>query len=104
MKRNIESNIVMCGKFHLNSYMFLVDFSWKCCLMNLGFAVVDIAASVYCDTRSIVKCPRTARFGASAAAGDAPVELRRYFRHAAATIGVDLIFLYGGLREISWAL
>ncbi|KAK8479091.1 hypothetical protein V6N11_074285 [Hibiscus sabdariffa] len=60
-------------------------------------AVLDTAAGVWCDTKSIVTSPRTGRFSADAAGGDASVELTRRCRHAAAAIG-DLIFIYGGLR------
>lgn len=41
--------------------------------------------------------PRTGRYSADAAGGDASVELTRRCRHAAAAVG-DLIFIYGGLR------
>ncbi|KAM7256147.1 hypothetical protein ACFE04_011888 [Oxalis oulophora] len=60
-------------------------------------AVLDTAAGVWCDTRSVVTTPRTGRYSADAAGGDAAVELTRRCRHAAAAVG-DLIFLYGGLR------
>ncbi|KAK4763090.1 hypothetical protein SAY86_008858 [Trapa natans] len=60
-------------------------------------AVLDTAAGVWCDTKSVVTSPRTGRFSADAAGGDAAVELTRRCRHAAAAIG-DLIFIYGGLR------
>ncbi|KAE8688741.1 Serine/threonine-protein phosphatase BSL2 [Hibiscus syriacus] len=60
-------------------------------------AVLDTAAGVWCDTKSVVTSPRTGRYSADAAGGDASVELTRRCRHAAAVVG-DLIFIYGGLR------
>ncbi|KAL5575027.1 hypothetical protein UlMin_016726 [Ulmus minor] len=60
-------------------------------------AVLDTAAGVWCDTKSVVTSPRTGRYSADAAGGDAAVELTRRCRHAAAAVG-DLIFVYGGLR------
>ncbi|XP_024537636.1 serine/threonine-protein phosphatase BSL3 isoform X1 [Selaginella moellendorffii] len=60
-------------------------------------AVLDTAAGVWCDRKSIVSSPRTGRYSADAAGGDASSELTRRCRHAAAAVG-DLIFLYGGLR------
>ncbi|CAL5425557.1 unnamed protein product [Camellia sinensis] len=60
-------------------------------------AVLDTAAGVWCDTKSVVTTPRTGRYSADAAGGDAEVELTRRCRHAAAAVG-DLIFIYGGLR------
>ncbi|EOA36791.1 hypothetical protein CARUB_v10008182mg [Capsella rubella] len=60
-------------------------------------AVLDTAAGVWCDTKSVVTTPRTGRYSADAAGGDASVELTRRCRHAAAAVG-DLIFIYGGLR------
>ncbi|KAL3626965.1 Serine/threonine-protein phosphatase bsl2 [Castilleja foliolosa] len=60
-------------------------------------AVLDTAAGVWCDTKSVVTSPRTGRYSADAAGGDAAVELTRRCRHAAAAFG-DLIFIYGGLR------
>nr|GMD67353.1 serine/threonine-protein phosphatase BSL3-like [Ipomoea batatas] len=60
-------------------------------------AVLDTAAGVWCDTKSVVTSPRTGKFSADAAGGDAAVELTRRCRHAAAAVG-DLIFIYGGLR------
>ncbi|CAN6343913.1 unnamed protein product [Urochloa humidicola] len=60
-------------------------------------AVLDTAAGVWCDTKSVVTTPRTGRYSADAAGGDASVELTRRCRHAAAAVG-DLIFVYGGLR------
>ncbi|KAF9595927.1 hypothetical protein IFM89_006208 [Coptis chinensis] len=62
-----------------------------------SIAVLDTAAGVWCDTKSVVTSPRTGRYSADAAGGDAAVELTRRCRHAAAAIG-DLIFIYGGLR------
>ncbi|KAF6156033.1 hypothetical protein GIB67_035390 [Kingdonia uniflora] len=59
--------------------------------------VLDTAAGVWCDTKSVVTSPRTGRYSADAAGGDAAVELTRRCRHAAAAFG-DLIFIYGGLR------
>lgn len=64
----------------------------------LAFCVVlDTAAGVWCDTKSVVTTPRTGRYSADAAGGDAAVELTRRCRHAASAVG-DLIFIYGGLR------
>ncbi|KAL2485549.1 Serine/threonine-protein phosphatase BSL2 [Abeliophyllum distichum] len=60
-------------------------------------AVLDTAAGVWCDTKSVVTSPRTGRYSADVAGGDATVELTRRCRHAAAAVG-DLIFIYGGLR------
>ncbi|XP_057782058.1 serine/threonine-protein phosphatase BSL3-like isoform X2 [Salvia miltiorrhiza] len=60
-------------------------------------AVLDTAAGVWCDTKSVVTTPRTGRYSADAAGGDAAVELTRRCRHAASAVG-DLIFIYGGLR------
>ncbi|KAK4440550.1 Serine/threonine-protein phosphatase BSL3 [Sesamum alatum] len=60
-------------------------------------AVLDTAAGVWCDTKAVVTSPRTGRYSADAAGGDAAVELTRRCRHAAASVG-DLIFIYGGLR------
>jgi len=59
--------------------------------------VLDTAAGVWCDTKSVVTSPRTGRFSDDVAGGDASVELTRRCRHAAAAVG-DLIFIYGGLR------
>lgn len=71
----------------------------KCSYKFLYFlcAVLDTAAGVWCDTKSVVTSPRTGRYSADAAGGDAAVELTRRCRHAAAAVG-DLIFIYGGLR------
>ena len=66
-------------------------------LFLLVCIVLDTAAGVWCDTKSVVTSPRTGRYSADAAGGDAAVELTRRCRHAAAAIG-DLIFIYGGLR------
>ncbi|GAU22326.1 hypothetical protein TSUD_106550 [Trifolium subterraneum] len=63
-------------------------------------AVLDTAAGVWCDTKSVVTTPRTGRYSADAAGGDAAVELTRRCRHAAAAVG-DLIFIYGGLRGVA---
>uniref|UniRef100_A0A0E0KGU2 Serine/threonine-protein phosphatase n=1 Tax=Oryza punctata TaxID=4537 RepID=A0A0E0KGU2_ORYPU len=60
-------------------------------------AVLDTAAGVWCDTKSVVTTPRIGRYSADAAGGDAAVELTRRCRHAAAAVG-DQIFIYGGLR------
>ncbi|XP_047975143.1 serine/threonine-protein phosphatase BSL2-like isoform X4 [Salvia hispanica] len=62
-----------------------------------SIAVLDTAAGVWCDTKSVVTSPRTGKFSADAAGGDAAVELTRRCRHAASAVG-DLIFIYGGLR------
>lgn len=63
----------------------------------LLFLVLDTAAGIWCDTKSVVTSPRTGRYSADAAGGDAAVELTRRCRHAAAAVG-DLVFIYGGLR------
>ncbi|RWW27938.1 hypothetical protein GW17_00007608 [Ensete ventricosum] len=72
-----------------------------CLLHNLLYAlfglVLDTAAGVWCDMKSVVTSPRTGRYSVDAAGGDASVELTRRCRHAAAAVG-DLIFIYGGLR------
>ncbi|KAI0498720.1 hypothetical protein KFK09_019610 [Dendrobium nobile] len=60
-------------------------------------AVLDTAAGVWCDIKSVVTSPRTGKYSADTAGGDASVELTRRCRHAAAAIG-DMIFIYGGLR------
>lgn len=60
-------------------------------------AVLDTAAGVWCDRKAVVTSPRTGRYSADAAGGEASVELTRRCRHAAASVG-DLIFMYGGLR------
>ena len=60
-------------------------------------AVLDTAAGVWCDTKSVVISPRTGKCSADAAGGDAAVELTGRCRHAAAAVG-DLIFIDGGLR------
>ncbi|KAG2536378.1 hypothetical protein PVAP13_9NG184400 [Panicum virgatum] len=65
-------------------------------------AVLDTAAGVWCDTKSVVTTPRTGRYSADAAGGDAAVELTRRCRHAAAAVN-DLIFIYGGLRGAAGA-
>ncbi|KAJ8465106.1 hypothetical protein OPV22_027658 [Ensete ventricosum] len=62
-----------------------------------SIAVLDTAAGVWCDMKSVVTSPRTGRYSVDAAGGDASVELTRRCRHAAAAVG-DLIFIYGGLR------
>ncbi|GAB2285616.1 Serine/threonine-protein phosphatase bsl2 [Dionaea muscipula] len=62
-----------------------------------SIAVLDTAAGVWCDTKSVVTTPRIGGYSADAAGGDASVELTRRCRHAAAAVG-DLIFIYGGLR------
>ncbi|XP_047307706.1 serine/threonine-protein phosphatase BSL3-like [Impatiens glandulifera] len=62
-----------------------------------SIAVLDTAAGVWCDMKSVVTSPRTGRYSADAAGGDADVELTRRCRHAAVSMG-DLIFIYGGLR------
>uniref|UniRef100_A0A0C9S7F5 Serine/threonine-protein phosphatase n=1 Tax=Wollemia nobilis TaxID=56998 RepID=A0A0C9S7F5_9CONI len=58
-------------------------------------AVLDTAAGVWCDRKSVVTSPRTGRYSADVAGGEA--EVTRRCRHAAAAVG-DLIFIYGGLR------
>ncbi|THU74120.1 hypothetical protein C4D60_Mb04t30000 [Musa balbisiana] len=64
-----------------------------------SIAVLDTAAGVWCDTKSVVTSPRTGRYSVDAAGGDASVELTRRCRHAAAAVG-DLIFVHGGLRGV----
>jgi hypothetical protein len=49
------------------------------------------------DNANGVTTPRTGRYSADGAGGDASVELTRPCRHAAAALG-DLIFVYDGLR------
>ncbi|KAI7741903.1 hypothetical protein M8C21_008885, partial [Ambrosia artemisiifolia] len=63
---------------------------------DVSAAVRFQETGVWCDTKSVVTSPRTGRYSADAAGGDAAVELTRRCRHAAA-VG-DLIFIYGGLR------
>ncbi|KAI4373613.1 hypothetical protein MLD38_011721 [Melastoma candidum] len=58
-------------------------------------AVLDTAAGVWCDIKSVVTSPRTGRYSADAAGGDAVVELTRRCRHVAAAVG-DQIYIYGG--------
>ncbi|KAJ4758912.1 Serine/threonine-protein phosphatase [Rhynchospora pubera] len=60
-------------------------------------AVLDTAAGVWCDTKSVVTAPRTGQYSADVAGKDGSVNLMRRCRHAAAAVG-DLIFVYGGLR------
>lgn len=60
-------------------------------------AVLDTAAGVWLDRKGVVTSPRTGRYSADAAGGEASGELTRRCRHAAASVG-DLIFIYGGLR------
>ncbi|CAA6653742.1 unnamed protein product [Spirodela intermedia] len=62
-----------------------------------SIAVLDTAAGVWCDTKSVVTSQRKGRYSADAPGGDASAELTRRCRHAAAAVG-DLIFIYGGLR------
>lgn len=45
---------------------------------------LDAAAGVWCEKKSVVTTPRTGRYSADAAGGDASVELTRRCRHAAA--------------------
>lgn len=59
--------------------------------------VLDTAAGVWCDTKSVVTAPRTNRYSADVAGKDGSVNLMRRCRHASAAVG-DLIFVYGGLR------
>ncbi|KAJ8446152.1 hypothetical protein Cgig2_015923 [Carnegiea gigantea] len=68
-------------------------------LANTMSNMLDTAAGVWCDSKSVVTSPRTGRYSADAAGGDASVELTRRCRHAAAAVG-DLIFIYGGLRGV----
>ncbi|KAJ7556469.1 hypothetical protein O6H91_05G085400 [Diphasiastrum complanatum] len=69
----------------------------RCTSAVESLQVLDTAAGVWCDRNAVVTSPRTGRFSADAAGGDASVEMTRRCRHAAAAVG-DLIFLYGGLR------
>ncbi|XP_074566428.1 serine/threonine-protein phosphatase BSL2 homolog isoform X2 [Curcuma longa] len=62
-----------------------------------SIAVLDTAAGVWCDTKSVVTSPRKGRYSADAAGGEASVEITRRCRHASAAVG-DKIFIYGGLR------
>lgn len=79
-------------------YCYLEIFHWLNFHKQLFSCIVlDTAAGVWCDTKSVVTSPRTGRYSADAAGGDAAVELTRRCRHAAAAVG-DLIFIYGGLR------
>ncbi|CAL5390248.1 unnamed protein product [Camellia sinensis] len=55
-------------------------------------AILDTAAGVWCDTKSVVTTPRTGRYNV-----DGTIELTRRCRYAVAAIG-DLRFIYGGLR------
>lgn len=75
----------------MHSYKFLIS-----CTILSG-SVLDTAAGVWCDTKSVVTTPRIGRYSADAAGGDAAVELTRRCRHAAAAVG-DMIYVYGGLR------
>lgn len=61
-------------------------------------AVLDTAAGVWCDRKSVITSPRTGRYSVDAAGGEASLELTRRCRHAAAAMA-DLVFIYGGLRE-----
>lgn len=74
-----------------------IGFIYSSLIVYCLFTVLDTAAGVWCDTKSVVTSPRTGRYSADAAGGDASVELTRRCRHAAAAVG-DLIFIYGGLR------
>ncbi|RVW95543.1 Serine/threonine-protein phosphatase BSL3 [Vitis vinifera] len=56
-------------------------------------AVLDTAAGVWCDTKSVVTSPRTGKYSADAAGGDAAVELTRRCRHAAAAVGDLILFM-----------
>lgn len=102
--RMVEDSSSVAGTFHLvichmtinNLHMYLHIYDWDC-LQLVFCAVLDTAAGVWCDTKSVVTTPRTGRYSADAAGGDAAVELTRRCRHAAAAVG-DLIFIYGGLR------
>ncbi|KAJ3669961.1 hypothetical protein LUZ60_010285 [Juncus effusus] len=62
-----------------------------------SIAVLDTAAGVWCDTKSVVTSQRTGRYSADVAGTDSVGDLTRRCRHAAAAVG-DLIFIYGGLR------
>ncbi|XP_074557163.1 serine/threonine-protein phosphatase BSL3-like isoform X2 [Curcuma longa] len=62
-----------------------------------SIAVLDTAAGVWCDTKSVVTSPRKGRYSSDAAGGELSVELTRRCRHAAAAVA-DKVFIYGGLR------
>jgi hypothetical protein len=66
-------------------------------LFMLCYLVLDTAAGVWLDRKGVVTSPRTGRYSADAAGGDASGELTRRCRHAAASVG-DMIYIYGGLR------
>ncbi|KAI4340518.1 hypothetical protein MLD38_025346 [Melastoma candidum] len=62
-----------------------------------SIAVLDTAAGVWCDTKSIVMSPRLGRTSSvDSACLDSSNELSRRCRHAATSVG-NLIFMYGGL-------
>ena len=87
---SLWSIFFLCFYDLLTCFSLLFSYFFPC-------IVLDTAAGVWCDTKSVVTSPRTGRYSADAAGGDAAVELTRRCRHAAAAIG-DLIFIYGGLR------
>lgn len=60
-------------------------------------AVLDTAAGAWLDRKGVVTSPRTGRYSADAAGGEASVEMTRRCRHASASVG-DSIYIYGGLR------
>ncbi|KAG6466012.1 hypothetical protein ZIOFF_076237 [Zingiber officinale] len=62
-----------------------------------SIAVLDTAAGVWCDTKSVVTSPRKGRYSSDAAGGESSVELTRRCRHAAAAVA-DKVFIYGGLH------
>ncbi|KAG0467795.1 hypothetical protein HPP92_017123 [Vanilla planifolia] len=62
-----------------------------------SIAVLDTAAGVWCDTKSVVTSPRTGRYSADTAGGMLRLSLHADAGHAAAAVG-DMIYIYGGLR------
>lgn len=87
----------VCFQIFLSPFVFRITHISHSVFLFLFYIVLDTAAGVWCDTKSVVTTPRTGRYSADAAGGDAAVELTRRCRHAAAAFG-DLIFIYGGLR------
>lgn len=79
-----------------SKYLLLSPFYSNCCHVVSYSAVLDTAAGVWCDTKSVVMSPRMGRSTTDMAAVDSSNELSRRCRHAAAAVG-DLIFMHGGL-------
>jgi protein phosphatase len=85
----------MCLIFvHLNSASYFCSWIILFCPVTV---VLDTAAGVWCDTKSVVTAPRTGRYSADVAVKDGSVNIMRRCRHASVAVG-DLIFVYGGLR------